>query len=154
MDEKLRKAIIDSVQESCMMFLPSGVSPQKPISGQEGDEEHDGNVVASIGFDGAMNGTVCLSAPMNVALALSAALSGDHYEVFEGDARDGFGEIANMMIGAMSTRLSSDVGTIDITPPDILTGNDHREKFKNRPCILRQVFNSASGPFAIAVLRA
>ncbi len=132
------------------MFLPTGASPEKPTAITSNID--DANVIASIDFGGAMHGTVCLAAPVNVALSLAEALSGHQYDLFEGDAKDGFGEIANLIIGGVSTRLAKDVGIINITPPSVMLGSDHQDKFKNRSSMLKQVFNSESGPFTIVFL--
>ncbi|MBF0152208.1 MAG: chemotaxis protein CheX [Magnetococcales bacterium] len=96
-------------------------------------EEHGGSpskVAALIGFNGVIEGGLILICSRTMAIRLAMDLADESFVDFNEQAKDAFGELANMMAGEVQTGLSVSYEQINLTPPTIISGShfrfDHR----------------------------
>ncbi|MBF0271460.1 MAG: chemotaxis protein CheX [Magnetococcales bacterium] len=123
----LIKTIQDSMHEMAIAFFATdiGIRDGPALVNHAADGvSHPANradVTAIVGFRGQMTGGVHLSAPMHAALGLASAFWGEPLESFNETGRDAFGELANILAGALKSRIDDG---LDLTPPRIVQGSD------------------------------
>ena len=148
---RMNTAIVDSVVEACAMFLEGEVAADHgpDASGAHGGDTCGKEVIAFVGFAGGLHGRMGLVASEESAAALAGALAGERFDRFEGDAVDGFGEIANLVCGGVSTRLAENHGEIRITPPRVMSWSDFHSEFGAVSEQTVRNFNAETGPFRV-----
>ncbi|MBF0447514.1 MAG: chemotaxis protein CheX [Magnetococcales bacterium] len=154
MHEILKETIKAVMEETADAFFPPEfvIVPRVTvmIGGQDKYEGTNADFTAIIGFNGDINGGMNLAAPTHVTLKLASALAGE--ELFEIDdmATDAFGELANIIAGAVKERLSADgLYEIGLTPPVVAEGNSHKYNTSLRST--KQYFTVGSAPFFVEV---
>ncbi len=115
-------------------------------------EVHDGpspEVAALVGFNGAIEGGVILVCSRAMAVHLAADLAGEAFTEFSADAKDAFGELANMMAGEVQTGLSVSCEQINLTPPTIISGTHFRLEHRRELHRIFQFFRLGVDFFAV-----
>ncbi|MBF0190544.1 MAG: chemotaxis protein CheX [Magnetococcales bacterium] len=107
------------------------------------------DVTAIVGFRGQIAGGVHLSAPMHAALGLASAFWGEPLDSFNETGRDAFGELTNILAGALKSRINDG---IDLTPPTIVQGSDPVDlPTYGVPHSARCYFMTVNGPLYVEV---
>lgn len=107
------------------------------------------DVTAIIAFNGIIEGGVHLSAPFHAAVTLASAFSGEQIPSFNATAKDAIGELANIIAGAVKSRICDD--QINLTPPRIVVGRDHQIGHTKPQSSTKCYFRTDNGPFFIEV---
>ena len=115
MEDKLRTAIQDALNEIATTMLFVDVQPV-----DENEQKADASV--EVKLSGGINGGLHLNLPLGGARALAAALMGETPEGLDDETKDAIGELANMIAGGLQTRMSGELGEINLTPPEITIG--------------------------------
>jgi chemotaxis protein CheX len=100
--------------------------------------ESDGNspcieettLLGSITFKGSLEGCLAICCNLTCARAVAANMlgMGAGEELDEPDICDAVGELANMVMGAVKSKIQNDVGTIEVSIPSVVRGRE----LKNR----------------------
>ncbi|HAT49746.1 MAG: chemotaxis protein CheX [Nitrospirae bacterium] len=145
------KMIKDSVQELFEAYMPVEVTPGPMVSKKEADPYRppDTEVTAVINFSGGIQGGVHLACPTHTAVELAASFADEDFKVISGEAGDAFGEMNNIIAGGLQTRLSDHYGSINLTPPTMITGTDYEMHYKTNFHSIKQYFKCDSGPFFV-----
>lgn len=156
MSVDLAVVIREAINETVMAFfvtdigIEAGPSVIKPENHPYQPPQAD--VTAIVGFSGSMEGGVHLSAPEHTAIALAAAFAGETPIGFDELARDAFGELANIVAGAVKGRLTGEHDAqINLTPPQIVTGADCDMHFTKTLQSTKCYFKTLYGPFFIEI---
>ncbi len=143
----LREALLDSAREvfETMVFAaleevgeeatrPCGASGDSDLSpeGSSGTGNDLGKpetcLLGSITFKGSLEGClgVCCDEPcaQTIAANMLGLVSTD--ELSENDVSDAIGEIANMVMGAIKSRIQAEVGTVEVSIPSVVQGRQLR----------------------------
>ncbi|MBF0188964.1 MAG: chemotaxis protein CheX [Magnetococcales bacterium] len=153
MDELISIAVRKAIHEVAIAFLDIEIEngPFKVNTIDDSYTPPQSEATAHIGLSGGINGGVFLSAPEHVAVYISGALLGEEPDDFNDEARDGFGELANMVAGGIQTHLSEERGEINLTPPIIITHDETDSTYKGYVFSVRQYFKTAHGPFFVEI---
>jgi len=131
----LREALLDSAREvfETMVFAALEEVGEEAASpcGASGDSDlgkPDTCLLGSITFKGHLEGClgVCCDEPgaQTIAANMLGLLSTD--ELTDNDVSDAIGEIANMVMGAIKSRIQAEVGTVEVSIPSVVQGRQLR----------------------------
>jgi len=135
----LRDALLESAREvfETMVFAALeevGDETASPCGTSEGAQAKDGLgkpetcLLGSITFKGHLEGClgVCCDEPcaQTIAANMLGLVSTD--ELGENDVSDAIGEIANMVMGAIKSRIQPEVGTVEVSIPSVVQGRQLR----------------------------
>jgi chemotaxis protein CheX len=147
-EDDLGITIRQSVDETATAFFidDCGIKPG-PVVVKDSDEPYkppEADLTAMVGFSGQVEGGVHLSSPMHVALGLASAFMGEPVEESSGDLTDAFGELANIIAGAVEGHISEE---ILLTPPMVVRGAangiEYTKKLKSTKCYFIRVLKLA-----------
>lgn len=118
----INDVLLESVKEifETMIFMDIEES-------SESDQDIDGwALLSSITFQGEIDGcmAICFSIPCAKAVAASMLGMDTTEELTEEDTCDAIGEIANMVMGSMKTRLADSVGDLQVSIPMVISGRE------------------------------
>ncbi|WP_254778677.1 MULTISPECIES: chemotaxis protein CheX [unclassified Bacillus (in: firmicutes)] len=100
----------------------------------------NGDIGVLIGLTGDVKGTIIIEGKEDIFAKISEGLFG---MVLEGEMLHSFaGELGNMMAGHLSTNLTKNGFTMDITPPTVLVGEATLHGFHEAYCIRAKMDNS------------
>ena len=152
MQTDLADVIREAIDETVKVFFTTdvGIKAGPAITKPEGQsyEPPQADITAIIGFTGAVEGGVHLSAPLHAALGLASAFSGEPLESFDATAKDALGELANIIAGAVKERIN---GSIYLTPPQVVTGVNHKVVYTKLLESTKCYFRTFNGPFFVEV---
>jgi chemotaxis protein CheX len=120
----LKDVLLDSTKEvfETMVFMAVEESPE------EGACMGEQALLGTITFKGHLEGCLGICCGQACARAVAASMlgmgSGD--ELGESDVGDAVGEIANMVLGAVKSRIQNDVGSIEVSIPSVVEGRELR----------------------------
>jgi chemotaxis protein CheX len=117
-------------------FLPKGFAPQYEVTGV-------------IGLTGKTTGTVALSMPRTLALAVAEQLLGEPQTELTAQVVDAVGELTNMIAGAAKARLEA--LQLSLGLPTVVTGQETAIAFPSRAVPIAIPFTSPRGPLVIEV---
>ncbi len=85
---------------------------------------HGDTFLGSITFKGELEGCLglCLGETCARTVAANMLCLDNPDEVSDGDLADAIGEVANMIMGSVKTRLQGDVSMLEISIPSVITG--------------------------------
>lgn len=149
----LSQTIIDSVKEVFLAFLSIEASPgpKRTTSSVDSYKPPDSEVIGLIEYAGAMQGGVHLACPVHVACTLSGIFAGMEMGQFDADAKDGFGELVNMIAGGIQTKMMDEygLGDVTITPPLVTTDGQHGITYQSHYESIKQYFKIEGGLFFV-----
>ena len=119
--ELISTSLWESASEAfqTMIFLP--------IEKLEDDSQKvgsDGSLICSITFTGPLQGVVAINSSTATAekVARAMLMMEPDDELTESDTCDALGEVTNMLIGGLKTRILETVGEIQISIPSVIKG--------------------------------
>jgi chemotaxis protein CheX len=88
----------------------------------------DGTLLGSITFKGGIEGCLGLCCSQVCARTIAANMLGldSPEQVGEADISDALGEVVNMVMGAVKSRIQSETGNIEVSIPSVVSGRDLR----------------------------
>ena len=114
--------IIESAKEvfETMIFmdLTETTEPDQNIEGE--------SLLSSITFKGDLEGclTICCSTPCAQTIAANMLGIDTDEEISEEDTCDAIGEIANMVMGSIKSRLLEVIGNLEVSIPSVVSGRE------------------------------
>jgi chemotaxis protein CheX len=119
--------LIDSTREVFEKMILITLSSGIPI---EGDALRPrSNVVATVSFAGVESGIVAFYSTMETACTIAGRLLGMDPADVNGDMPDAIGEVANMIAGALRTKLTDSGVPCAISIPTVTVGSDFYTKY-------------------------
>lgn len=120
--DDVRDMLGSGVSEVFSTMLTLEPEPADPVDLQALGEAL---VTASVGFIGAVNGMVYLHVTSVFARTLAGCMLGMADEEFDGDEmiNDAMGELSNMVVGAVKSRLCDEGSPCVLTIPSIVRGH-------------------------------
>lgn len=113
-------ALLEGAQEvfETMMFMT--VERCSDTEGIDGEA-----VLGSITFTGDVEGcvSICCSQHCAKTIAMNMLAMESDEEVSEDDMMDAMGEVANMVMGAVKTRVADSVGDLQVSIPSVVSGS-------------------------------
>lgn len=120
-DSALENIMLESAKEvfETMIFLPLEETAE-----QDKEIEQSKSLICSITFTGRWEGCFLAQCRMESAerIAKGMLMMEPGESVEEGEIRDAFGEMVNMIIGGIKARLSDTIGELKISIPSTVTG--------------------------------
>ena len=120
----LKDVLLDSVKEvfETMVFMAVEESPQ------DGTSLDAPGLLGTITFKGRLEGCLGICCGQTCASAVAASMLGmaSGEELGANDVSDAIGEIANMVLGAVKSRIQNDVGNIEVSIPSVVEGRELR----------------------------
>ena len=116
--------LLDSAKEvfETMIFMSLEKSPEAAVV-------IDGSaLIGTITFKGNMEGCFAIECGMDCAKTISMNMLGmdSEDEVGEDEVCDAIGEVANMVLGSIKTRIQDEVGDIQVSIPSVISGYELR----------------------------
>jgi len=118
------KVLIDSAKEvfETMVFmdLTEAAAPDQNVEGWA--------LLGTITFKGSLEGclAICCSTPCAQAIAINMLGMDTTEELTEEDTYDAIGEIANMVMGGVKSRLLENIDNLEIAIPSVISGKELR----------------------------
>lgn len=144
--DKINAAAREAVEEIASTMLFVSIHPMS-----SGTDVEVG-ISAIVGLNGGLKGCARLGSPNGTAIALASALMGEEIGEFTAEGADAFGELANMITGGIQTRLSGELGEINLTPPVVINGPGHTAHCDSCDQIAVTQFESDGSPFFFEVM--
>lgn len=116
----LNEVLIESAKEvfETMVFmdLAESTEPDQNVEGQV--------LLGSITFKGSLEGCLAICCSMSCAQAIAINMLGidTTEQLTEEDTCDAIGEIANMIMGSVKSRLLEKVGNLEVSIPSVASG--------------------------------
>jgi chemotaxis protein CheX len=119
--------LIDSTREVFEKMILRTLTSGIPI---EGDALRPrSNVVATVSFAGTESGIVAFYSTTDTACEIAGALLGMDASEVNGDMPDAIGEVANMIAGALRTKMTDSGAPCAISIPTVTVGSDFYTKY-------------------------
>jgi chemotaxis protein CheX len=124
-----------------MVSLEMTPEPASPLA-----EESEGKIAGSVGFIGQINGVIYLYAGMSFAKTITGGMLGlSEAEVDGGDmVNDAIGELTNMVVGQVKSRLCDQGNSCVLTIPSIVRGQ--QLSVEASASVTRKIIGFRSGP--------
>jgi chemotaxis protein CheX len=118
----LDQLVTSAVTEVFSTMLGMNMQPA-PINGEEGNSET--HVAGAVGFVGRVSGVVYVFTGLSFARRITATFLGITEAEIEGDEmiNDAMGEMANMLVGHMKSRISDRGMACVLTIPSVVRGS-------------------------------
>jgi chemotaxis protein CheX len=86
----------------------------------------DVGLLGSITFKGSIEGCLSICCGMSCARTIAANMLGTDPsgELAENDVYDAIGEVANMVMGAIKSRVQNDIGNMEVSIPSVVQGRE------------------------------
>jgi chemotaxis protein CheX len=120
--ECFAEALIDGAREvfETMMFMTieDNVDPDASVQGT--------SLLGSITFKGGIEGCLAVCCDMGCANTIAVNMLGMEAgeEIDEDEVADAMGEVANMVMGSLKTRILETVGELHVSIPSVVSGNE------------------------------
>jgi len=90
------------------------------------DDAMLGSITFKIDFEGNMQGCLTICCSMSCATTIAANMLGMEptEEISEAEVRDAIGEVTNMVMGSVKTRVQDKVGNLQVSIPTVVSGRD------------------------------
>jgi chemotaxis protein CheX len=126
----LKEALLDSAREVFETMVFMAVEE----CGQEGAGVEDPALLGTITFKGQLEGclSICCGQTCARTIATSMLGMGSSDELGDGDVGDAIGEIANMVLGAVKSRIQEEVGAMEVSIPSVVQGRELRNSLGER----------------------
>ena len=121
--ENLVKFVHDSTLDVFSTMLGLEIDSFQAHTQEEANPINDG-VVSLIGLAGQWIGTGSIICSAEFACRLSGAMMGTESSTVDHDVLDAFGEVTNMIIGNVKTRLEEMVGPLGLSIPTVVYGRN------------------------------
>ncbi|MBF0311402.1 MAG: chemotaxis protein CheX [Magnetococcales bacterium] len=154
--EELARIIQEAMEETSAAFFVTDIGveagPVVIISEEVAYMPPQADVTAIVGFEGGLEGGVHVSAPFHAASGLVEAFLGEPMDGFDATAADGFGELANILAGAVKGRLDDHMS---LTPPRVVrAGEAMALPYTRQLAAIKCYFRTEKGPFFVEVFQA
>lgn len=117
LEQLIKSALCESVKET--MTTMFSLTPEVV------EDKHSGfHLICSIGFVGAVEGSLMITLSNAGACFFVSKMLGDEIKEVTPDVCDGVGEIVNMLAGGIKTRLSTTKYHFDINIPTVIAGEE------------------------------
>jgi chemotaxis protein CheX len=125
----LSDALLDAAKEvfSTMIFMDIEPLPQAVAVDNDA-------MLSSITFKGDIEGCLTLCCARSCAQTIAANMLGaeDSQKVAEQEWVDAMGEVANMVMGSLKSRLQESTPNIEVSIPSVVSGHDMRTSLGDR----------------------
>lgn len=126
----LKDALLSGAREvfETMVFMGLEESAEQTVTLNEE------TLLGMITFKGSLEGCLGVCCTVQCARTIAANMLGmDSSEsLTENDINDAIGEIANMVMGALKTRIQEEIGTIEVSIPSVVQGHQLRNSLGER----------------------
>jgi chemotaxis protein CheX len=97
-------------------------------------EFSDMSLLGSITFKGSLEGCLGIRCSLDCARTIAANMLGTDPEddLDEGDVHDAVGEVANMVMGAVKSRVQDHVGSMEVSIPSVVQGREMRHSLSDQ----------------------
>ncbi len=148
MNAELVNPFIESIYELFNKMLGAKVA-RTGINLSDGQRKST-EIVALIGFSGAVRGTVGLALPSATCSAMVARLLGDAADSSDETINDTIGELVNIVAGSAKAKMSSKVNqTLDLSLPVVFSGDNYEVYSPTRASWLEILFSSELGDLTV-----
>ena len=119
----LKDAMVDGARE---VFETMAFMALEEIEDQESSCCEDVTLLGSITFKGSIEGCLGIRCGMECARLIAANMLGTDPsgEMSENDINDAVGEVANMVMGAIKSRVQDEVGNMEVSIPSVIQGRE------------------------------
>ena len=144
---------IDVCKSVFKEFLQMELEAKVPFF-MEKDTQNDWDISAVIGFTGEARGAVVISMKQQMAIQLTAALTGSEHNTVDDDVVDAVGELINIIAGNVKQGLE-DAFRLVISLPTIIHGKDHSLVWPDSKarviCIPFDIANNNDNNFTLSI---
>ncbi len=119
-----KDVVLDSAREvfETMVFMALAESPaSEPVV-------EETSLLGSITFKGSLEGCLAICCGMTCARTIAANMLGMDAgaALGEADVCDAIGELANMVMGTVKSKIQNDVGNVEVSIPSVVRGREMR----------------------------
>ena len=135
----LKDVLVDSAKEVFETMVFMTLAESDPAEAGLSDV----TLLGSITFKGDMEGCLGVCCDEVCARTIAANMLGmDPDEgIAEEDVSDAMGEIANMVMGAIKSRIQDEVGTIEVSIPSVVQGRELKNSRGEGTCMIKVSVN-------------
>jgi len=120
----LRDSVLDGAKEvfETMIFMALEETSDQAL------EMEDVTLLGTITFKGHLEGCLGICCGLNCARTIAANMLGmdPDDDISEADINDAVGEVANMVMGAVKSRIQDEVGNVEVSIPSVVQGMELR----------------------------
>ncbi len=120
--ECFAEALLDGAREvfETMMFMTIDDTVE------EGTQIHGETLLGSITFKGGIEGCLAVCCDTECAKTIATNMLGMEQgeDVGDDEVADAMGEVANMVMGSLKSRILESVGELNVSIPSVVTGNE------------------------------
>ncbi len=109
-----------------------------------------GEITSMMKMSGDFNGTIAVSFTKECILSIVSKMFGEDMTELDDDIKDAAGEIANMISGQVSTKMTELEKSLKVELDKVLMGSDRVEHLPDRP-VIAMPYKTDSGKFTIEV---
>ncbi|MHB1400204.1 MAG: chemotaxis protein CheX [Trichloromonadaceae bacterium] len=143
----LEPTIADATREIFQSMLMMEVLPAPPL--RERPQSYCCSVSGMVGMAGLYRGMVAIHAPDAVAKTITGNFLGMEVDEINGDVKDAFGELANMLAGSIKALLSAGGKDIQLSIPSAICGEEYQIDWPPGSDGVMVPFSVAEGTFLV-----
>ncbi len=137
----LRDSLLASAKEvfETMAFM----ALEEVREDQEAPGIEDATLLGTITFTGHMEGCLGICCGIRCAATIGANMLGldPDESMSDDDTSDAIGEIANMVMGALKSRIQEEVGNVEVSIPSVVRGRELRNSLGERASKITAIVN-------------
>jgi len=124
METQLLNPFINSLINTFEMMM--AMHPEPKDAQAKGNDTTHGDITGIVGFaEKNVIGSVAISFPMDVAIRLYNAMTGEAVSEISRDVEDSIGELCNIVAGGAKTVFAAQGLTFHISIPSVIVGRKH-----------------------------
>lgn len=126
----LKDSLLDSAAE---VFETMAFMALEELT-DETPKREPATLLGTITFKGPLEGCLGIGCGFNCARAIAANMLGmdPDEDMSEADVDDAVGEVANMVMGALKSRIQEEVGNVEVSIPSVVEGFELRNSLGER----------------------
>ncbi len=128
----LTESLLDSAREVFEMM--AFMALEEVHEDRETPSLEEASLLGTITFKGNLEGCLGICCDRRCAQAIGSNMLGTDPDepMGEGDMNDAIGEIANMVMGALKSRIQEEVGNVEVSIPSVVQGRELRNSLGDR----------------------
>jgi CheY-specific phosphatase CheX len=138
--EQLDVFVVEAVKEVCNTMLSWSPVPEPAANDGSPQAFELKEVNGSVGFGGALTGTIFLSCSEKLVSEMAKAILGQDYPPGSRELSDVIGELANMLAGGCKSRLCDHDCPVVMSIPNVIRGKMIRASSKDVKFMLQHHF--------------
>ncbi len=130
----LDEALLDAAKEVFETMVFMSIEECTDMDSHVEGESMMGSITFRITFEGSLDGcmSICCATPCAKIIAANMLALEPGEDISESEVGDAIGEITNMVMGSVKSRVQDRVGNLDVSIPTVVTGRELESSLGDR----------------------